>query len=143
MEAKKKMNELISNQTNMKKNESKHLLSMKEKELNQKLLKKFRTKDMLIVTKRKHKIHQKQKMNEEREWKLFELIEKSQPVIKTKSDPQRLHKMTHSTKKRIEINKKERNNNIENDKKINKYKSNLTTFQEQPLRSVPSWRRGL
>ena len=129
----KKLNELVEKQK-LTQRKNRHIKIMKQHEKDQDLLIKFRTKDMLLVERKKNAINKLKDKEKNREWKLVNLIAKSQPDIKAKKDPSRLLKMTTATKKRTELKKNDNKN--KNDKK-------LFVPIENKSRSVPSWRRGL
>merc|ERR1719189_755082 len=125
----KKLNELVKKTEKPNKN----LKVIKNNERNKKLLIKFRTKDMLLVDKKKEAINKKHQKERDREWKLVNLIAKSQPDIKVKNDKERLLGLTVAAKQRIELKSKEKQ----------KKKSRSMGYMENAVRSVPSWRRGL
>lgn len=125
----KKLNELVKKTEKPNKN----LKVIKNNERNKKLLIKFRTKDMLLVDKKKEAINKKHQKERDREWKLVNLIAKSQPDIKVKNDKERLLGLTVAAKQRIELKSKEKS----------KKKSRSMGYMENTIRSVPSWRRGL
>eukprot|EP01084_Bolivina_argentea_P129106 228082_1 len=128
----KKLNELVEKTTKPNKN----LKLIKDTERNKELLIKFRTKDMLLVTKKKQAINKKYQKERDREWRLVNLIAKSQPNINVKTDKERLLKQTASTKKRNELKSKEKSTFNAKEKRLFGYTPNAT-------RSVPTWRRGL
>merc|ERR1711933_334023 len=123
-----KLNDLVKKTIKPNRN----LKVMKNSERNKKLLMKFKTRDMLIVSKKKEAMNKKEQELRDREWRMVNLIAKSQPNIKATNDKQRLLKMTAATKKRIELKSKEKSTK----------KSRSFGYIENSTRSVPSWRKG-
>eukprot|EP01083_Nonionella_stella_P103699 296398_1 len=130
---KKKLNELVEKTTKP----SKNLKCIKNSERNKELLIKFRTKDMLLVSKKKEAINKKLQKERDRAWRMVNLIAKSQPDIKVTNDKQRLLKMTEAAKTRMELKSKEKS------KGSTKGKSRMHGYTQSAARAVPSWRRGL
>merc|ERR1719378_1171758 len=87
---------------------SKNTKSIRDAERNKNLLLKFQTKDMLLVSKKKEAINKRNQEERDREWRLVNLIAKSQPDLRIKHDKQRLLQPTAAAKVRAELKKKEK-----------------------------------
>lgn len=129
MAERKKLNEMVQKTTEPSKNRK----AIRNSERNKNLLIKFQTKDMLLVSKRRKAINRRNQEERDREWRLVNLIAKSQPDIHIKDDKQRLLKPTAAAQKRAELKAKEKP----------RKQGRCMGYQEPASRHVPSWRQGL
>mmetsp|Transcript_69026 Transcript_69026/g.109634 ORF Transcript_69026/g.109634 Transcript_69026/m.109634 type:complete len:525 (-) Transcript_69026:144-1718(-) len=136
LQERRKLNELVKKS----KQSNKNLKGIHDAERNKELLIKFRTKDMLLVSKKKEAICKKQQEERERESRMCHLIAKSQPEITVKEDKDRLLKLTTATKKRLELKRKEKEKGVQQRAASVPFDG---VMGGNATRSVPAWRRGL
>jgi len=111
--------------------------AIRNSERNKKLLIKFQTKDMLLVSKKREAVGRKEQEERDREWRMVNLIAKSQPHLHVKSDKQRLLQMTAAANTRAELNSRSR------EKPKSARSGRSMGYQAPASKLVPSWRRGL
>jgi len=112
---------------------SKTRKALRNSERNKNLLIKFQTKDMLLVSRKKEAMNKKEQEERDREWRMVNLIAKSQPDIHVKNDRQRLLQMTAAAKTRVELKSRAKSRSGERS----------MGYQAPPSKQVPSWRQGL